>query len=157
MEGKSKRKADVVLILAAEAGHEVVGLEEADRDCVRSLPVIAAAYCCGEGVFGDRSAYAKDGSVHAVTSCTEQSMNKGVALVVTEVDLGAEHVSVNVVACTVLAVIAAIDVSGDTDLLVQVKGGSAFPPVVVDGISAVTGVEADVRISAEDVHLALSE
>ena len=75
-------------------------------------------------------------------------MNKGVALVVAEVDLGTEHVGVNVVACAVLAVIAAIEVSSDPNFLIQVESSGALPTVVVNGISAVTGVKADERISA---------
>jgi len=50
MEGYAEGQADVVLRRAAEARDEVVSLEKANGDSVRSSPVIAAAKCRGEGV-----------------------------------------------------------------------------------------------------------
>ena len=79
-------------------------------------------------------------------------MNKGVALIVAQVDLGAEHVGVHLVICTVLALVAAVEVSSDPNFLVEVESSSALPSVVVDGSGTLTGVEADVRISAENIH-----
>jgi len=49
VEGDAERQPDVILRLAAEAGHEVVELEQADRDYVRSLPVLTTTQSCGKG------------------------------------------------------------------------------------------------------------
>ena len=50
MEGNAERQANVVLRLASEARNEVVSLEEADGECVRSSPVITAAQRRGKGI-----------------------------------------------------------------------------------------------------------
>jgi len=53
MEGDSKRKADVILGAAAEAGHEVVKLGDADGHHVIRIPVITATDRAGKSVARD--------------------------------------------------------------------------------------------------------
>lgn len=50
VEGHAERQTDVVLGLAAETRHEVVELEEAYGDYIRSFPVITTTESCGKGV-----------------------------------------------------------------------------------------------------------
>ena len=113
VEGHAERQPDVVLRLAAEAGHEVVKLEQADRDCIRGLPVITTAQSRGECVVGNREVRAQHAGAYAVMGEAEEAVNKDGSLLVGHLELGAKQVRVDVVVGSVFAVIAAVHVGRD--------------------------------------------
>jgi len=111
VERDTERQPDVVLGLAAEAGHEVVELAEADRNYVRGSPVITAAKSRGERVVRDGNARAENVGGNAIVREAEEAVDKERAFVVRHLDLGAKHVGVDGILGSVLVFVAAVQVS----------------------------------------------
>ena len=134
VEGHAEGEADVVLGRASEACNQIVSLEEADRHCLRSSPVITTAKGHCECVVRNRHIRAENVRTHAVMGEAHQAMNKHRTLVASLFELGTEQVGVDVLVSSALALVGAVHVGGDAENRVQAERCHAFPAVLVDSI-----------------------